>query len=270
MEVAPPTVPPITSVSALPSAKLTSMANAPPPTKFPPRSSVSSATPSAMLSVPALTRSSPAAAVPTVTLPFTDRVAPAPISRAFQFAMRPAGSVPETFLNVSAPAPPPLNSVTPANAAPSNTRSREEAASVIDPVSVAPLSTLTVSQFSSPEACTEACSAPDPAANRSVSFPAPPSICVTLPNTPPAKIASSAPAPSLTAPAIAAPVFTVRVALPDEPMIALCVPEPTTAPLLSVIAAPPAPTSVLMAATSVPEPPVTAPDTDMDALPLPS
>ena len=270
MEVVPLTVPPITSVSALRVAKLTSMASAPPPWKFPSSARLSSAAESFVLSVPPFTRSVAAAAVPTLTMPFTVRLAPAPISRAFQFSTRPTGSAPETFLNVSVPAPPPLNSVTSPNAAPSKTRSREEAASVIEPVSAAPLSTLTVSQFSRPEACTEACSDPDPAANRSVSFPAPPSICVTLPNTPPAKTATSAPAPSLTAPAIAAPVFTVRVVLPDDPMIALCVPEPTMAPLLRVIMAAPVPTSVLIAATFAPEPPVTAPDTDMDAPPLPS
>ena len=271
MEVVPLTVPPITSVSARRAEKLTSMANTPPPWKFPSSVRLSLAAASFVLSVPPFTRSVAAAAVPTLTLPSTVRLAPAPISRAFQFSTRPAGSAPETFLNVSVPEPPPLNSVTPSNDAPSKTRSREEEASVIDPVSAAPLSTMTVSQFSRPEACTDACNDPDPAANRSVSFPAPPSICVTLPNTPPAKTATSAPAPSLTAPVIAAPVFTVRVVLPDEPMIALCVPDPTTAPLLRVmIAAAPVPTSVLIAATFAPEPPVTAPDTDMDALPLPS
>ena len=113
-------------------------------------------------------------------------------------------------------------------------------------------------------------SVPDPLLNVSVSLPAPPSISVALPKAPPSKTSASAPAPRRTFPVIAAPVFTVTEVFPADPMIAFRLPEPTDAPLRRDMPTTlPLPTSVLMAATPVPEPPVTVPKTERRVLPLP-
>ena len=72
-------------------------------------------------------------------------------------------------------------------------------------------------------------------------------------------------------PATVAPVFTVTAVSPAAPTIALSVPVPTDAPLLSVtVTSLPLCTSVLMAAEPLSELPVTDPDTAMEVAPLPS
>ena len=114
-------------------------------------------------------------------------------------------------------------------------------------------------------------SAPDTLPNVRASAPAPPSISVTFENVPPTNSNVSDPAPRLTFPAISAPVFTVTEVSPAEPMIALLAAAPTEAPLPSrTVTLLPAEASVRIAATPVPVPPVTVPDTAIAVAPLPS
>ena len=181
---------------------------------------------------------------------------------------------PDMFLSVSvfADPPPPSSSAALSRVVPSSVRSLELFASLMSPLIVAPLSTTTLSQPFSPSDLTEAWSVPDPLLNVSVSpAPSPPSISVTAENAPPENVSASDPAPRSILPAIAAPAFTVTAVSPAEPIIALAVPAPTDAPLLSrivnvlLLCA-----SVLIAATFAPVPPVTAAVTVMVVAPVPS
>ena len=167
--------------------------------------------------------------------------------------------------------PPPSSLVSPAILLPlSKVRSPESSASLISPLIAAPLSTMTLSQPFSPSETTVAWSVPDPLLKVSVSLPAPPSSSVALPKAPPSKTSASAPAPRRTFPVIVAPVFTVTEVPPADPMIAFRLPAPINAPLeRDMPTAFPLPSSVLIAAASVPEPPVTVPETSMLVLPMP-
>ena len=131
---------------------------------------------------------------------------------------------------------PPVSAVMFAMSVWSSVRLLESAASVIPPLIVAPLSTTTLSQPLRPWETTVACRLPEPPLNFSVSAePAPPSNSVMFENVPPSNVSVSVPPPSLTLPAIEAPVFTVTAVLPAPPMIALGAPVvvPTDAPLPS-------------------------------------
>ena len=153
---------------------------------------------------------------------------------------------------------------------PSSTRPRELSASAIVPEICAPLSIRTSRHPSRPRRTTDECSAPDPAVNRSLSLaPAPPSSLVAEVKSPPEKMSVSSPAPSCTPPRIAPPAATVIDEAPAAPMIALRPSDPTVAPLLTAMVTElPLCTSVRMAATAAPVPPMTVPETDMVVAPL--
>ena len=148
----------------------------------------------------------------------------------------------------------------------------ESAASVNDPLIVAPLSTTTLSQPVRPAASTLGSSPPLPRTNLSVSTPGPPSITVTSEKPPPANTRLSDPRPSLTSPATEAPVFTVTVASPRVSVIARRPFWPTEAPLASVMrtAEPPVCETVRMAAAPTSAPPMTEPETLTSVSPPPS
>ena len=272
--VVPVAFPLIVSVSLamLPGAKFTLSATAPPPAKLP-----------EIVSASVVSLSLPASSVPpaetlsvstdTLLVPnvMEDPAAMPIVSHPVRFALL---TDPDMFLSVSAFAdpPPPSSRVELPRVAPSRVRFPESSASLMLPLTVAPLSTTTLSQPFRPSDTTVACRPPEPPLNVSVSpLPSPPSISVTAENAPPANVSESDPAPSLTLPAIAAPAFTVTAVSPAEPRIALASPPPTDAPLPSrTVTSLPDGTSVLIAAAFVPLPPVTALDTAMLVAPLPS
>ena len=292
--VTPVALPPIARLSDPPAAKFASSTTVPPPPKFPlsDRVSAASALPP-MLSVPATL----SILVAKACCPAPKRISdPAPTETVSQFFSPDPASVPATPLKASVlllPAPPSSAVSAPMALPLSNVRLTESAASVTDPLIDAPLSTMTLSHPSRPCAWVEACRLPEPPLNVSVSpAPAPPSICVTEANVPPANVSMSdpaprvtlpvivapeftvsvsAPPPRLTLPAIAAPVFTVTEVSPPDPTIALLASAPTNAPLLSrMVTELPRCASVLIAATPFPVPPVTAAVTVMVVSPLPS
>ena len=204
--------------------------------------------PMPLMSVPLSVRSSESAA--SVTLP----VIVAPLSTmTLSQPFRPSDTtvacrLPEPPLNFSmSPVPsPPSISVTFENVPPAKISASDPSPSVTLPAIMAPEFTVSVS---------------------------PPSPRATLPLTvaPEFTVSASAPAPSWTFPVIAAPLFAVTVASPAPPMMALRAAVPTDAPLLSMmVTLLPDETSVLIAASVAPAPPVTVLDTVTVVAPVPS
>ena len=272
--VSPVTSPLITSLS-IPSplsVKSASRMMRPPPAKSPVtvRASMAPRLLPTLSVAPAVTLSTPAVRV---WLPLPKLIAaPAPMRTVSQPVTFVPSSEPDTPLSERVLARlfgDAFSSSMPARSVPSSVRLSESSASMMSPLIVAPLSTTTLSQPFSPSLWTVWCRLPLPLLNLSVSVPAPPSISVMEVNVPPANVSVSVPPPSLTLPVIEAPVFTVTAVLPPDPTIALFVPTPTDAPLLSTMDARDE-TSVLIAATPLPAPPVTAVVTVTVVAPLPS
>ena len=255
------------------SAKFALRATVPPrPAKLPLTVSVSPTSlslpmsivpPVATCSVPAVTSCAP---LPNATLdPAPTRTVSHPLKLAPS-----APAIPSSRSVLAEPAPP-LRAVRPLTSVLSRVRFPESAASVKEPVSVAPLSTTTLSKPFTPSEMTLAFRLPVPALNLSVSVPAPPCISVMPENVPPSRSSVSSPAPSAILPATVAPVLSVTVALPALSTIAWPVAAPTDAPLFRTMFTAPLWDSVSMAAEAsvVPVPPVTVPDTAMAMLPVP-